>query len=86
MVARATVSALTARGGRVSRCAVSASRIGTSFADDSATSASGSDPATMPQPAKSRIRDGSSRDTAPHRSAMPHSPSPVASIHPTGPA
>ncbi len=63
-----------------------ASRIGTNFAEDSATSASGSEPATMPQPAKSRIREGSSSDTAPQRSAMPHSPSPTASIQPTGPA
>ena len=38
---------------------VRASRIGTSLATDSASSASGSDPATMPQPANSRSRAGS---------------------------
>ena len=35
-----------------------ASRIGTSLASDSATSDSGSEPATMPQPAKSRRAAG----------------------------
>jgi len=64
----------------------SASRIGTSFASDSPSSASGSDPATIPQPAKSRARRGSEESRRAHRNAMPHSPSPSASIHPTGPA
>ena len=55
----------------------SASRIGTSLATDSASSASGSDPATMPQPANSRICRGSVSLISPQRRAMAHSPSPA---------
>ena len=40
----------------------------------------------MPQPAKSRIWCGSVSLSWPQRSAMAHSPSPFASIQPTGPA
>ena len=61
----------------------SASRTGTNFAWDSASSASGSESATMPQPANSRTVSPS---TTAERNAMPHSPSPLASIQPTGPA
>ena len=64
----------------------SASRMGSSLATDSASSASGSEPATMPQPANSRIRRGSVSSTWPQRRAIAHSPSPAASTQPTGPA
>jgi 2-succinyl-5-enolpyruvyl-6-hydroxy-3-cyclohexene-1-carboxylate synthase len=64
----------------------SASRIGTSLAADSANSVSGSDPATMPQPANTLSRVGSASSSLAQRSAMPHSPSPSESIQPTGPA
>ena len=60
-----------------------ASRTGMNFARDSASSAAGSDPATMPQPAKRRTRPGV---TSAHLRAMPNSPSPRESNHPTGPA
>ena len=63
----------------------SASRIGISLATDSASSASGSDPATMPHPANNRICRGSVSLIRPHRRAIPHSPSPRASTQPTGP-
>ena len=46
----------------------------------------GRNPATMPQPANRRICRGSVSSTMPQRSAIPHSPSPWASIQPTGPA
>ena len=60
-----------------------ASRTGTNLAWASRTSASGSDPATIPHPAKSRAERP---DSCAHRSATPHSPSPRASTQPTGPA
>ncbi len=66
--------------------ALRASRIGTSLASASASSASGCDPATMPQPAKSRSRAPSVGSISAQRKAIPHSPSPVASSQPTGPA
>lgn len=62
----------------------SAARIGSNFASDSASSASGSEAATTPHPAKSRSVRASV--ISPERRAMPHSPSPSAPIHPTGPA
>ena len=80
------------RGGRSPRLSVAAgqpdnaSRIGISLAALSPSSASGSEPATMPQPANSRSRAGSSGSMRAQRSAIPHSPSPAASIQPTGPA
>ncbi|CPU66210.1 Uncharacterised protein [Mycobacteroides abscessus] len=40
----------------------------------------------MPHPAKSRTERGSVPDSSAERSAMPHSPSPSAPSHPTGPA
>jgi hypothetical protein len=49
----------------------------------SASSATGSEPATMPQPANSRARSPASWA---QRRAMPHSPFPSASTQPTGPA
>ncbi len=61
----------------------SAYRIGQNLVCASASSAAGSDPATMPQPAKSLAF---LPPTSPHRSAMPHSPSPLASTQPTGTA
>src|SRR5699024_1682547 len=63
-----------------------ASRMGTSFATLSANSAAGSEPATIPHPANSRIRAPSCGSTCAQRRAIPHSPSPAASIHTTGPA
>ena len=63
---------------------LSASRIGASLASDSASSAAGSEAATMPQPANNRNEVGPV--TAADRSAMPHSPSPSAPIQPTGAA
>ena len=60
-----------------------ASRTGTNLACASASSDSGSELATIPQPANSRTVEPL---TSAERSAMPHSPSPVASIQPTGPA
>jgi 2-succinyl-5-enolpyruvyl-6-hydroxy-3-cyclohexene-1-carboxylate synthase len=65
------------------RQASSANRMGANLATVSASSAAGSEPATMPQPANSRARGPS---TSAHRSAMPHSPLPRASTQPTGPA
>ena len=50
----------------------------------SASSAAGSEPATMPQPANSRAL--SSPTSSAQRSARPNSPSPRASSQPTGPA
>jgi hypothetical protein len=55
--------------------------MGTSLATLSASSAVGSEPATMPQPANSRSRVRSPELTWAHRKAMPHSPSPELSIH-----
>ena len=49
----------------------------------SASSAAGSESATMPPPANSRARGPSS---SAQRSAMPHSPFPALSSQPTGPA
>jgi len=63
--------------------ASSANRMGANLATVSASSAAGSEPATMPQPANSRARAPS---TSAHRKAMPHSPLPRASTQPTGPA
>ena len=51
---------------------------------DARRAAPGRDPSTMPQPAYSRTVSWDSI-TAPRR-AMPHSPFPAASSHPTGPA
>ncbi len=62
--------------------APSAWRMGSSFASDSASSAAGFEAATMPQPAKSRRRWGSSGSSSADRSAMPHSPSPSAPSQP----
>ena len=59
----------------------SASRTGMSLAAVSASSSAGSESATMPQPANSRTWLPSN---SAERKAMPHSPSPSASIHPTG--
>ncbi len=70
----------------VPRGQASDSHIGISLALDSASSAAGSDPATMPQPANRRICRGSVSLIWPQRSAIAHSPSPPASIQPTGPA
>ena len=82
-----TLRVLTLRGRVSGPCRgqrpASASRTGTNFACASASSASGSESATMPQPANSRTRAPS---TSAERSPMPHSPSPAASIQPTGPA
>ena len=61
----------------------SANCMGANFACASASSAAGSEPATMPQPANSRACGPS---TSAHRRAMPHSPLPRASTQPTGPA
>ena len=61
----------------------SASRNARNFRSVSSTSASGRLPATIPAPAYSVA--WSPRSSA-HRSAIAHSPSPLASIHPTGPA
>ena len=69
--------------GRAWRQASSANCMGRNLAWVSASSASGSEPLTMPPPANSRARGPS---TSAHRSAMPHSPLPRASTHPTGPA
>jgi hypothetical protein len=63
----------------------SAARMAANFAADSAISASAVEPATSPQPAKSRT-SRRSRSIWPHRRAIPNSPSPRASNHPTGPA
>ena len=63
--------------------ASSANRMGANLATVSASSAAGSEPATMPHPANSLARRPS---TCAHRSAMPHSPFPRASTQPTGPA
>ncbi len=60
--------------------------MGISLAFASANSAAGSEPATIPQPAKSRIWCGSVSLSCPQRRAIAHSPSPLASIQPTGPA
>ena len=65
------------------RQASSANCMGRNLAWVSASSASGSEPLTMPPPANSRARGPS---TSAHRNAMPHSPLPRASTHPTGPA
>jgi hypothetical protein len=59
-----------------------ASRIGRNLACASASSAAGSEPATMPPPAKIRAREPA---ISPQRSAMPHSPLPRLSTQPTGP-
>ena len=72
-----------AQPGRAWRQASSANCMGRNLAWVSASSASGSEPLTMPPPANSRARGPS---TSAHRSAMPHSPLPRASTHPTGPA
>ena len=55
------------------------------LARDSASSCSGSDPATIPHPANARIVLAL-ESTSPQRSAIPNSPSPRASNQPTGPA
>ena len=68
---------------RDGRQASSANCMGRNLAWVSASSASGSEPLTMPPPANSRARGPS---ISAHRSAMPHSPLPRASTHPTGPA
>ena len=60
----------------------SASCIARSFKRVSPSSASGLESATIPFPAKSLARVPS---TSAHRSAIPNSPSPFASTHPTGP-
>lgn len=73
-------------GANSGRSRPSAVRRGSSLASDSAHSALGSEAATIPHPAKSRRRDGSAREISAALSAMHHSPSPLASIHPTGPA
>ena len=65
------------------RQASSANCMGRNLAWVSARSAVGSEPLTMPPPANSRARGPS---TSAHRSAMPHSPLPRASTHPTAPA
>ena len=61
----------------------SASRTGTNFAIASANSSSGSESATIPHPANSRTV---SPVSCPARNAIPNSPSPEASIQPTGAA
>jgi 2-succinyl-5-enolpyruvyl-6-hydroxy-3-cyclohexene-1-carboxylate synthase len=75
----AAVAAGVLRGAQAS----SANRMAANLATVSASSAAGSEPATMPHPANSRARRPS---TSAHRSAMPHSPLPRASTQPTGPA
>ena len=72
--------------GRVEPGVTRAPIIGASLACASAHSDSGSEPATIPQPAKSRTRRRSVSSRIPQRRAMPHSPAPVASVQPTGPA
>ena len=59
--------------------------MGMSLASDSPSSAAGSDPATIPQPANSRARRGSAGSSRAHRNAMPHSPSPCGVHPPDGP-
>jgi hypothetical protein len=67
------------------RAVDSAARIAANFAADSAISDSAVEPATSPQPANSRT-SRRSWSIWPHRRAIPNSPSPRASNHPTGPA
>jgi TfoX N-terminal domain len=77
--ARAPRSVRIPKGPQPSR----APRMGRNFTCASASSATGSEPATIPQPANSRaVRP----ETWAHRRAMPHSPLPSASTQPTGPA
>ena len=71
------------RAERAERPGDKASRTGASLTSVSASSDSGSDPATMPAPARTSTE---APVTVADRMASIHSPSPAASVHPTGPA